>query len=162
MSVYYSKNKISQKKIQKIIHNQEEYVNYETWEVLDILDEWLNDCKIIKLTYKFIMINKELKHIMIIDMIGITYYWYLCLLLSKVSSCNIVDFSLLPLWVSGLNKFKWVMKKYGIIKYGKIGNMKTGRYFLNPLISSYGWKVSLELIKMFEKENKEIYWFTKL
>ena len=60
---YYSKKKISQEKINKIIPEQDKYYNLETWEVLDLTTEELFEdkkTKLIKLNYKFIMINKEI------------------------------------------------------------------------------------------------------
>lgn len=163
--IYYPKTKISQKKINNIKQDLEKYVNLETWEYLDILTEETEEDyikKFIKINYKFAMINKEINNKFIIDKIWITYYWYLCYLITNLKTDNTINYNLLELNNAWLNKLKWVFKKNWIVKFHKLIWDKKSKYYLNPYISSYDRLVRLELVDLFKKENKDIYWINKL
>ena len=155
----YEKIWISQKKLQKISRKElNNYVNLETWEVLDILmtkKEIKNTY--INLNYNFSMFNKEIDNIKLMKDIWPTYYAYLLVMVANIKTDNRVDYDLIDVDKPWKDKFKGILKKKWIVLWLRLDNMKRNEYFINPYLSSYWRTVSLELVKAFEKVNKEIY-----
>ncbi len=159
----YQKHYISQKKIKEKIEEltRDGCLNATTWEIIDFTRE-KKEMNLVKLHYKFIMINKEISHSYIIKTIWATYYWYLSFLINKLHTDNSISYELLWLNKSWLNKLKAALKKEWIVKFWKFGNMRTWKYFLNPLFSSYSWTVDRELYDMFKEDNKNLFWINLL
>ncbi len=155
----YEKHSISQEKLWKISRDDlNKYVNLETWEVLDItISKKQSSSVYIKLNYKFAMINKDIDHKLLIKDLWPTYYGYLLLLVTHMKTDNRIDYSLLWLEKPWLNKLKGIFKKKGIILWLRLHNRKNNEYFVNPYISSYDRKVSLELVKEFAEVNERIF-----
>ena len=156
----YSKKQISQKKILKIIKDWYFNIDWVVLSVEDLTD--IKKIKYIKPKYKFIMINKEIKHIYLVNQIWPAYYWYFNLLMINIKTDNSIDYNILWLNKAWLNKFKWIMKKNWLIKSWKFDNMKKNKYFINPLFCSYNWTIPIWLVDLFKKDNKKIYWVSKL
>jgi hypothetical protein len=162
MSVYLNM-RISQKKLkEKLLDIKNwEYLNIVTWEYLDIM--WTeNTNPYIRLTYKFSMINKSIDNKKLCKLLWPTYYGYLLLLINYIHTDWSIDYGILELKESWLNKFKWILKNNWMVKYGKFWNMKNWKYFLNPYISAYSRDVDIWLVRLFEETNETIYWINLL
>ena len=86
-----------------------------------------------------------------------TYYAYLLVMVANIKTDNRVDYDLIDVDKPWKDKFKGILKKKWIVLWLRLDNMKRNEYFINPYLSSYWRTVSLELVKAFEKVNKEIY-----
>ena len=102
------------------------------------------------------MNTKEIKSI-IIKNIWTIYLWYLFIVLDYLEYDNSIRIERLSEeWIISLsmikNCIKPKFKKSGLIKKSK------WKYYLNPIIGIKWTSVSIELINMFSKENKDMYW----
>lgn len=152
-----SKVKISTYKFNKMYRDLDKYVNIDTWECLDILDDKDEEKGIfINLKYKFSFMNKELDHKRLCKELWATYYGYFILLINYIRSDNSIDYGILWLNSSWLNKLKGIFKRNGLVKYTKLWWDKKNKYYVNPLISGYSRVVWTELYELFNEENKYI------
>jgi hypothetical protein len=155
----YEKHSISQKKLWKLSREDlNNFVNLDTWEVLDIVHSKKESSSIyIKLNYKFTMINKDIDHKLLIKDLWPTYYGYLLLLVTHIKTDNRIDYTLLWLEKPWLDKLKGIFKKKWIVLWLRLENRKKNEYFVNPYISSYWREVSLELVEEFSEVNEKIF-----
>jgi len=155
----YEKHSISQEKLSKISRSDlNKYVNLDTWEVLDItISKKQSSSVYIKLNYKFAMINKDIDHKLLMKDLWPTYYGYLLLLVTHMKTDNRIDYTLLWLEKPWLDKLKGIFKKKWIVLWLRLENRKKNEYFVNPYISSYDRKVSLELVNQFTEVNGKIF-----
>lgn len=151
--------KVKENEVKKILKdNKAVLVDSYTWEVIDYDSESYKKPK--KITPKWLFFKKML-HITnksIAWMIWSADHSKLNILLDTLDFDNTIDFWCLEDLYSStsIKNFRSKIWKIWFVK------KKSSRWYMNPIVAIKWWEIDPVLSDLFKKDNKSIYWITKL
>lgn len=115
---------------------------------------------VVNLNYSFIKTMIIISDILILEKLNVSYYTYMSLMAKVIDDESFIDFNKFcetyKISKKNLNnrikpklKQSWIIKKWPEKK----------KYYFNPAIAVKTADINPDLISLFKKENKEIYWF---